>query len=70
MSVLVRAERQLRDQAAEFVLEQAHDGIPQVGAHEVAVEEHHRRSHAGFLVVHGAVGQFDVGHGSSEGSLR
>ncbi len=61
----VRAERQIRDQAAELVLEQVHDRVPKAGAHEIAVEEHDRRAIAGFLVVQGAVRQFDLGHGSS-----
>src|SRR5215510_16242931 len=41
-----------------------------MSAHEVPVKEHDRPAGAGFLVVDGAVGQFNVGHVFSSGSPR
>ena len=50
----VGAEGKFGADAAELVVEQVDDGTPQVGAHEVAVEEDDRGAAARFVIVQGA----------------
>jgi len=59
----VGAEGQLGDAAAELAVEAADDQIPEVGAPQVAVEEPDLGAAAGLVVVQGAGGEIDGGHG-------
>src|SRR4029450_6093806 len=56
------AEGQLGGDAAELPVQAPDDRIPEVGAHEVAVEEHDRGAAAGLVVAQGAVREVDGGH--------
>jgi hypothetical protein len=58
----VGAERQFGTQAAEFAFQEPDHRIPEVGAHEVAVEEDNRDAAASFVIVQSAMWKVNGGH--------
>jgi hypothetical protein len=57
----VGAEGQLWGEAAEFAFQVLDHGIPEVGAHEVAVEENKRGAAASFVIVQSAMWEVNGG---------
>jgi hypothetical protein len=55
-------EGQLRDEAAKFAFQKVDDGIPEVGAHEVAVEEDDRDAASAVVIMQSAMWEVNDGH--------